>query len=403
MPIERARGSIMDSTNATNAGPPGTINLFLSGDVMLGRGIDQILPHPADPQIFERSAISARDYVRLAERRSGPVPAPVGFDYVWGDALAELDRHLPDLRLINLETAVTTSGTAEPKGINYRMNPENLEVLRAAAIGVCVLSNNHVLDWGQAGLLETLQSLQTAGIKTVGAGRNKSEASRPLIFQTPANRRVIVLAFGSRSSGIPGTWAARDNAPGVNLLPDEIDRAVDECCVLLQAVKRPGDIIVASVHWGGNWGYEVPFDQRSLAHRLIADANVDIVHGHSSHHPKPIEVYRDRLILYGCGDLINDYEGIRGYEEFRDDLTLMYFARVSTVDGRLVGLDMVPYRIRAMRLQRAGDDDAKWLAETLNRESVGKDTRIDLGPDASLRLTWVRGRDPDARRIPAGS
>jgi len=375
--------------NATGVGKSGTMTLFLSGDVMLGRGVDQILPHPGDPVLFERSAISARDYVRLAERRSGPLPAPVGFGYIWGDALAELERRRPDLRLINLETAITKSGTAEPKGINYRMSPENLGVLKAAGIGACVLANNHVLDWAPAGLLDTLQSLQNAGIETVGAGRNRSEASRPLIVETSSERRVIVLAFGSPDSGIPRSWAARDNAPGINLLPDDIDLTVDRCRALMQAIRKPGDVTVASIHWGSNWGYEIPVEQRALAHRLITDAKIDIVHGHSSHHVRPIEVYRGRLILYGCGDLINDYEGISGYEEFRDDLTLMYFARVSTADGRLDGLDMVPYRIRAMRLERAGHDDAKWLVDTLNREAVTPDTHVELGPDASLRLTWV--------------
>ena len=91
-----------------------------------------------------------------------------------------------------------------------------------------------------------------------------------------------------------------------------------------RAVKRAGDVIVASIHWGSNWGYG--FRERSaLRARLIDAAAVDVVHGHSSHHPKAIEVYRDRLILYGCGDFLNDYEGIRGYEAFRADLALMYF------------------------------------------------------------------------------
>ena len=73
-----------------------------------------------------------------------------------------------------------------------------------------------------------------------------------------------------------------------------------------------------------------------FAHWLV-DGGVDIVHGHSSHHPRPIEVYRDRLILYGCGDFIDDYEGIEGYEQYRDDLVLMYFATLSPATGELIG------------------------------------------------------------------
>jgi poly-gamma-glutamate capsule biosynthesis protein CapA/YwtB (metallophosphatase superfamily) len=83
-------------------------------------------------------------------------------------------------------------------------------------------------------------------------------------------------------------------------------------------MAKPGDLIVVSVHWGPNWGYDIPHQQRRFAHALIDKANVSIIHG--QHHLKAIEVYRDRLILYGCGDFLNDYEGIKGYEEFRDDL-----------------------------------------------------------------------------------
>jgi Bacterial capsule synthesis protein PGA_cap len=66
------------------------------------------------------------------------------------------------------------------------------------------------------------------------------------------------------------------------------------------------------------------------------------MHGHSSHHPRPIEVYRDKLVLYGCGDLVDDYEGIRGYEEFRDGLQLLYFVSVQPQTGKLASLRMVP-------------------------------------------------------------
>jgi poly-gamma-glutamate synthesis protein (capsule biosynthesis protein) len=82
----------------------------------------------------------------------------VDFSYVWGDALDVMDRQAPDLRLINLETAVTTHDEPLPKGINYRMHPANLPVLDAAGVEGCMLANNHVLDWGVEGLLETLES-----------------------------------------------------------------------------------------------------------------------------------------------------------------------------------------------------------------------------------------------------
>src|SRR5690606_9624668 len=136
------------------------ITLFLCGDVMLGRGVDQILPHSAPPTLFEPYVKSAVEYVRLAERAWGRSDEPEGFEYGWGDALAALERVGPAARIINLETAVTADGEPWPrKGIHYRMHPGNVPVLTAAGIDVAVLANNHVLDWGHAGLAETLRAL----------------------------------------------------------------------------------------------------------------------------------------------------------------------------------------------------------------------------------------------------
>ena len=117
-------------------------------------------------------------------------------------------------------------------------------------------------------------------------------------------------------------------------------------------------------------------------------AGVDIVYGHSSHHVKGIDVHRGKLILYGCGDFIDDYEGITGYEEFRDDLVLMYFPTIRAADGTLVSLQMVPLQIRNMRLQRASRVDAEWLASILDRECEAFGTGIALGSDDVLRLEW---------------
>ncbi|MGQ0560599.1 MAG: CapA family protein, partial [Gemmatimonadota bacterium] len=137
-------------------------------------------------------------------------------------------------------------------------------------------------------------------------------------------------ACGAGDSGIPPDWAATANRPGVHRVMDFSDRTVDDFARLVAATKRARDVAIASIHWGGNWGFEIPPEHRRFAHALIDRAGIDLVHGHSSHHPKAIEIYRQRAILYGCGDFIDDYEGIKGYEEFRDDLVVMYISRCST-------------------------------------------------------------------------
>ena len=146
--------------------------------------------------------------------------------------------------------------------------------------------------------------------------------------------------------------------------------------------------MVASIHWGGNWGYDIPSRQTEFSHRLIDAGGVDIIHGHSSHHIKAIEVYKDKLILYGCGDFVNDYEGIGGYEEFRADLSLMYFATLNPSSGKLIGLEMTPTRIRQFKIIRASDVDTRWLNDMLNREGTAFGTQVKVSDDNRLILQW---------------
>src|SRR5512139_3377489 len=122
-------------------GEPST-TLFLAGDVMTGRGVDQILAHPSAPELHEPFVTDAREYVRLAEHASGPVPRGVAPDYIWGDARAEWESMAPAARVVNLETSITRSDDYERKGINYRMHPDNIDCLRAARLDVCTLANN---------------------------------------------------------------------------------------------------------------------------------------------------------------------------------------------------------------------------------------------------------------------
>jgi poly-gamma-glutamate synthesis protein (capsule biosynthesis protein) len=368
------------------------LTLFLCGDVMTGRGVDQVLPHPGDPHLHEPSARSAEIYVRLAESASGPIPRPVDFSYIWGDALQELANVRPCARVINLETSVTRSDDYwRGKGINYRMHPANVSCITAAHIDCCVLANNHVLDYGHSGLLETIETLQRAGVQVAGAGRNRADAQAPAVIEVPGEGRVVVLGLGSETSGILRGWAATDTRPGVNLLEDLSDATAGRIGEILQRVKRPRDIVVASIHWGGNWGYAVTKEHQGFAHGLIR-AGVDVVHGHSSHHVRPIEIFEGKLILYGCGDFLDDYEGIPGEGEFRNDLTLMYFPTVDPVSGRLSDLHMTPMRIRNFRANRASADEARWLRDTINREARNFDVRVVLRDDRRLELVGRRWR-----------
>jgi len=365
------------------------ITIFVCGDVMTGRGIDQVLPHAGDPALHEPYVRDARRYVELAEAANGPIPKPAGFAHIWGDALDILKRMAPDVRIINLETSITTSNDYwKGKGINYRMHPRNIPCLTAAGIDVCALANNHVLDWGYGGLDETLRTLKAHHITGAGAGRNRSEAAAPAVVDIAGKGRVLVFSYGAETSGIPKTWAAGADSAGVNLLPDFSDTTVRSVEAGIRVWKRPGDIVVASIHWGGNWGYAISREERAFSHSLIDRCGVDIVHGHSSHHAKGIEVCHGKPIIYGCGDFINDYEGIGGYEQFRGDLSLMYFVQMDPATGTLAGVRMTPTRMKRFAVHRASRTDAQWLQDMLNWEGKRFGTQVDMEDDATLVLRW---------------
>lgn len=367
----------------------GEVLIFVAGDVMTGRGIDQAFAHPSSPELHEGWVRDAREYLRLAEQANGPVPVPVAPDYVWGDALAELDRARPGLRIVNLETAVTTCNRPYPgKGIHYRMHPANVGCLTAARLDCCVLANNHVMDWGRDGLAETLRTLREAGVRTAGAGANADEAFAPAVLPLPGGARVLVFAFATASSGVPAEWAPTASRAGVALLPEPGEAAATHVAEQVARHRRPGDLVVVSIHWGGNWVHRIPDSHRAFAHRLIELGAADLLHGHSSHHPLPPEIHRDRLILYGCGDLINDYEGIGEHGGLRSDVGCLYLAALSADTGRLRSLRIVPFRLRRLRLGRPDPDALRWLEPLIAPEDERHAAR--LLPDAAGGWTLAR-------------
>ena len=376
-------------------GSPGDIEtgnpvvIFLCGDVMTGRGIDQILPSPADPALFEPYVHDARTYIDLAERAGASIPRLASFSYIWGDTLEIWNEVRPVARIVNLETSITRSDDHWPeKDVHYRMSPGNVRCLPEAGISACSLANNHVLDWGYAGLSETLAILDDQGIGHAGAGRNSAEAAAPLAIDTGEGGRLLLWSCAASSSGVPRSWSASGDRPGVNLLPDLSTDTAGSLAAGVRSYRRRGDLVIASIHWGGNWGYQIEGEQREFAHTLIESGVVDVIHGHSSHHVMGIEVYRGKLILYGCGDFLNDYEGIGGFEQFRGGLGLMYFPALNRDTGELAGLCMYPTRIEDFRLSRAASEDVAWLSEVLSREGTALGTRVNACQGGGLCLGW---------------
>lgn len=362
--------------------------LLLAGDVMTGRAIDQVLPQPCAPVLYESWVRDARDYIRLAERVNGPVPAPVDLCYIWGEALAEMDRLQPHLRIVNLETAVTSRAEAWPgKRIHYRMHPANVGCLSEACLDACTLANNHVLDWGHAGLLDTLESLAGAGIRMAGAGHDRGHAWQPARLPLPAGGCVLLFGVAAASSGVPADWAAQADRPGVAWLDEISAGSAREVAAIVEQERGPDDLVVVSVHWGGNWGFAIPDAHRAFAHALIDLGAANVIHGHSSHHPLPIEVYRGRPILYGCGDLINDYEGIGTVHDLRSDVGCLY---ALTLDrrGELQQLEMVALQLRRFRLEHADTAALGWLQQAWDAHGRRFGSRLEAHSGGRFTLQW---------------
>jgi poly-gamma-glutamate synthesis protein (capsule biosynthesis protein) len=361
------------------------LRLLLTGDVMTGRGVDQVLPHPSDPKLYETLVKDARDYVELAEAAHGPITQPVSFKYIWGDVLAELESAQGAHRIINLETSITTSNKPWPgKPIQYKMHPQNIGCLTAGHVHVCTLANNHVLDWDYDGLCETLETLDHAGILHAGAGRNLAEAQAPAALAF-GSHRLLLFGLGSTTSGIPPDWAATNSKPGVHLLDDLSAQNARRIAGQMQNFQKRGDLIMVSIHWGANWGFDLPHEQIEFAHALI-DSGVALIHGHSSHHIKSLETYKNHLILYGCGDLLTDYEGIQGYEPFRGDLAFFYLPELAPETGHLLSLRLVPVQTRQFQLHRTSSQDTQYLHSLMNDLCAGLAPRFQLTPDCSLEF-----------------
>jgi len=217
------------------------------------------------------------------------------------------------------------------------------------------------------------------------------EAAQPATLMTRAGERLRVFAYALPSSGTPEFWAAGPVTAGVNLLADTSAASLERIRADVADHVTPDEVIIVSLHWGGNWGYEIPIAHRAFAHALIDSAGADIVFGHSSHHPKAIEVHNGRPIFYGCGDFINDYEGIGGHEAFRPDLVLGYLVDIEARRKRLASLEMIPFRIRKFRLNRTSQADAIWLCDRLGEQCGSFGTAVRLTADWTIEVVTSPG------------
>lgn len=348
------------------------------GDVMLGRLIDQLFPlhvHETSEANIVRSYLSSQPELR----NYGP-KSP------WGSTLPLLLSS--DLNIGNLETSATTYKIKWPnKMFNYRMHPANIDALKAARFDYVTLANNHTLDFSEEGLEETVQTVQGAGIAFAGAGLTHEEAVRPA---------VLHLRPSDKKSFIVHVWAAADHPSEWFNVPEfhHLDYSTRTCSRLKTLITEhepseepPPALKIFSVHWGPNYSWNPSDDIQSLAHYLIDECGIDIIHGHSSHHIQGVEKYKGKLIIYGCGDFVDDYAVI---PNFRNNLSAVWRVCVAEVQSglELERLEVFPTRIQNFHAHQLEKEDAdhEWTRRKFRElcNVFGTNVREELGSQGQI-------------------
>ncbi|MBS0652878.1 MAG: CapA family protein [Verrucomicrobia bacterium] len=302
-----------------NHGPVLTIGL--GGDLMIGRLVDQFLDHRSP-------------------------------SYVWGDLHPLLAKM--DFNLVNLETALTHSKKLQIKVFNFKADPKKVAVLKEGPIHAVNIANNHILDFSEEGLRETLQTLDAAKILHIGAGKDLSEAAKPAIFE----KKGIKIGLIGCTDNEPD-WKAGASQPGINFV-DVGD--LEALRGPIATLRKQVDLLILSIHWGPNMRRRPPSHFRDFAHALI-DLGVDIIHGHSAHIFQGVEIYKQKLILYDTGDLADDYAVD---SELRNDLSFFFIVKADK--KKLLSLQMVPTAISDFQVNLCHESESMDLMEKLCNE-----------------------------------
>jgi poly-gamma-glutamate capsule biosynthesis protein CapA/YwtB (metallophosphatase superfamily) len=272
------------------------------------------------------------------------------------------------------------------------MHPANLgPILHAGGIDYASLANNHTLDFDTEGLTETVQTLRAANIAYAGVGETSIDARKPAVLHLPrasqpideGQQRHTVHIYSA--SDHPRAWV---NVPGFNLFDYSRETRDWLRKMLVDVQESQPALKIFSVHWGPNYAWQADGRITSLAHFLIDECGVDIVHGHSSHHVQGVEVYHGKLIIYGCGDFVDDYAL---NEEYRNDLGALWRVVVREKGGGGLGLERLeifPTRVERFRavLLDSGDADHVWLSRKIRELSgeLGTTVKEGLGQEGEV-------------------
>jgi len=316
------------------------LTLAFTGDVMLGRYVNELL------------------------KTLQP-------DDLWGDLLPHLAQ--ADLRIVNLECALTSHlqpWMRTEKMFHFRADPEAVRVLQAARIDACVLANNHILDFEERGLLDTLRGLDAAGIRHAGAGANAAEAAAPAMLEVHGVPpcRVALLSCTDNEPG----FAAGAEHPGTNYLEVSLqnETLARIASSIAQARAQGADLVVFSNHWGANFVERPSPEFRSFARRVI-EFGADIYYGHSAHICQGIEIHQGKPILYDTGNFIDDYAV---HPLLRNDRCCLF--KVIFEHGKLTRIELLPVSLSVAHVALARGEEFEAICARMEMLCAEFGTRL---------------------------
>ncbi|WP_199431925.1 CapA family protein [Qaidamihabitans albus] len=267
---------------STQAAPAESFSVVATGDVLV---------HPA---LSEQAATDAE----------GPEAAEFDFRPLFSGISPLVSR--ANLALCHLEVPLAEDGGPYSGYPQFNAPPELAGALADTGYDGCSTASNHVLDQGEEGLARTLDVLDEAGIEHTGSARDQEEAETPLILDAGAAKvGHLSYTFGYNGFTEPAgkPWTA-----------NELD--ADAVVAEAEAARAAGaEVVIASLHWGEEYGHEPTEEQRQLAERLLGEDSIDLIIGHHAHVVQPIERIGEKWVAYGLGNSVARHEEPRGVSE----------------------------------------------------------------------------------------
>ena len=216
--------------------------------------------------------------------------------------------HLIDgnIAVANLEGALTDRGDPWPKGYNFRTPPRFASGLRDAGFDVVSLANNHTMDYGKAGLLDTIYTLAGSSVQYAGAGATAAAARAPAIIEANGLSVAFVACADTPTEGGGfriRDWAATDSASGLFICDDA------PLAAAVSSARGQADFVIVVAHAGDEYRTTPSATQRRIADTALA-AGADAFIGHHAHVVQPVELRGAKLVAWGLGNFIFDLDSV---------------------------------------------------------------------------------------------